>query len=166
MSEQRTDARRPRRTRSLVAIVGVSAAVALKTLVPQFEGTVYPTYRDMVGRLTYCTGATENAIWGKVYTPDECRAQLEHDLARHAEGVDACVPMKHLTVGQRIAFVDAAYNLGVETVCHSSMARQANAGQLQASCDALLAYNHAGGRVVAGLTRRRQEERRICMEVQ
>jgi lysozyme len=149
--------------RGLAAIVGAGAAASLLTIVPQFEGTKQKTYRDPIGVLTYCTGATENAIWGKTYTLEECRAQLDKDLAMHAEGVMACVH-RPMTEGQRIAFVDIAYNIGTAGFCKSSMARHANAGDVQGSCDALLMYSYAGGQQWPGLVKRREAERKICVE--
>lgn len=151
--------------RSLTSIIGAAAVAALYVIVPQFEGTIYPTYRDPVGVLTYCTGATENAIWGKVYTPAECKAQLDRDLAKHAEGISKCVNMDKLTNGQKVAFVDAAYNIGTSAFCGSSMARKANAGDMQGACDALLLWDKAGGKVWPGLTKRRKIEREYCMGV-
>lgn len=149
--------------KSLVAIVGATAASGLMLLVPAQEGTVNKTYRDIGGVLTYCTGATENAIWGKTYTKAECAAQLDKDLARHAEGVMGCVHAP-LTDGQKIAFVDAAYNIGIGAFCGSSMAKKANAGDMQGACDALLLWNKAGGKVINGLTARRQKERELCLK--
>jgi len=177
------------RRAGLAGIVGVAAAAALFELTPNFEGTELTTYRDLGGVLTYCTGATEDAQWGKTYTPEQCRAQLDHDLARHALGIARCVPLVSMTDGQRVAFVDAAYNIGVGNFCGSSMARRANAGDLAGACDALLAWNKvkiwrpvigpdgkpvkgADGKVVMrqvleevrGLTRRRAAERELCMK--
>jgi len=149
--------------KSLAAIVGSAAAAGLLVLTPAEEGTVYKTYKDLGGVLTYCTGATENAIWGKTYTPAECKVQLDRDLARHAEGVMECVPVP-LTDGQKIAFVDAAYNVGIKAFCDSSMAKKANAGDLVGSCDALMLWNKVGGKVVAGITKRRAQEREICLK--
>lgn len=131
----------PAQRRGLAAIVGAAAAAALYVFTPAQEGRELTTYRDIAGVLTYCDGATENAIWGKTYTPAECNAQLDRDLARHAEGINACMPMSRLTVGQRIAFVDTAYNVGVANFCGSSMARRANAGDLLGSCMALFEWN-------------------------
>lgn len=175
--------------RGLVALVGAVAASALLAFTPAWEGRELKTYRDLGGVLTYCDGATENAIWGKTYTPAECDAQLDRDLERHADGISRCVRMDRLTTGQKVAFVDAAYNIGVANFCGSSMARQANAGDMRGSCDALLAWNKitvmrpvigpdgkpikdASGRIVMrkvteevrGLTRRRQAEREICLK--
>jgi lysozyme len=148
--------------RSLAAIVGATAAAALYVLTPSMEGRVLKTYKDVGAVLTYCDGATENAIWGKTYTPAECNAQLDRDLARHAEGVMACTSA-HLTDGQKVAYVDFAYNVGVVAYCGSSVARKANAGDVRGSCDALMMWNRAGGKVWPGLTRRRAAEREICL---
>lgn len=153
-----------RRATGLAGIVGAAAAAALLTLTPAFEGTELTTYRDLGGVLTYCTGATEDAAWGRTYTPAQCRAQLERDLERHAAGIARCVPMPRLTTGQKVAFVDAAYNIGVAAFCGSSMARKANAGDMRGACDALLMWNKVKGREVAGLTRRRQAEHALCIE--
>jgi len=148
----------------LVGIVGALAAAALFATTPAWEGRELVTYRDIGGVLTYCDGATENAMWGKRYTAAECDAQLDRDLERHAAGIAMCVPMARLSDGQKVAFVDAAYNIGVSAFCGSSMARRANAGDMRGSCDALLMWNKVGGKEVRGLTRRRQAEREICLK--
>lgn len=152
------------RRAGLASIVGAAAAAVLLAFTPKFEGTKLTTYRDLGGVLTYCTGATENAMRGKTYTPAECQAQLERDLERHAAGVARCVPMNRLTAGQRVAFVDAAYNIGVSAFCGSSMARRTNAGDIAGACDALLMWNKVGGKEVRGLTLRRQKERELCLK--
>jgi len=179
----------PTQRRGLVALVGAVAATALLSFTPAFEGTELSTYRDMGGVLTYCTGATENAAWGKTYTPAQCRAQLDRDLERHAAGIATCIPLARLTDGQKVAFVDVAYNIGVSGFCGSSMARRTNAGDMVGACNALMAWNKitvwrpvigeggkpvkdARGKVVMrkvleevrGLTRRRQAERELCLK--
>ena len=154
----------PTQRRGLVALVGAVAATALLAFTPKFEGTELSTYRDMGGVLTYCTGATENAAWGKTYTPAQCRAQLDRDLERHAAGIAACIPLASLTDGQKVAFVDVAYNIGVAGFCGSSMARRTNAGDMAGACNALLLWNKVGGKEVRGLTRRRQAERELCLK--
>jgi lysozyme len=154
----------PTQRRGLVALVGAVAATALLSFTPAFEGTELSTYRDMGGVLTYCTGATENATWGKTYTPAQCRAQLDRDLERHAAGIAMCIPLARLTDGQKVAFVDVAYNIGVSGFCGSSMARRTNAGDMVGACNALLMWNKVGGKEVCGLTRRRQAERELCLK--
>jgi len=153
-----------RRAAGLAGIVGAAAAALLLAFTPAQEGRVLTTYRDLGGVLTYCDGATENAMWGATYTPAQCNAQLDRDLERHAAGIARCLPMELLTDGQRVAFVDAAYNIGIAAFCGSSMARRARAGDMAGACDALLMWNKVGGREVAGLTKRRQRERALCMQ--
>jgi len=155
--------KRPAR-RGLIAVVGAGAAAVLLAFTPVQEGRVLKTYRDIGGVLTYCDGATENARAGKIYTPAECDAQLDRDLERHAAGIARCVPMDRMTDGQKVAFVDVAFNIGVSAFCGSSMARKATAGDMVGACDALLLWNRAGGREVAGLTKRRQRERELCLK--
>lgn len=150
--------------RGLVTLVGAVAATALLSFTPAFEGTELSTYRDMGGVLTYCTGATEDAAWGKTYTPAQCRAQLDRDLERHAVGIATCIPLARLTDGQKVAFVDAAYNIGVGAFCGSSIARRTNAGDMVGACNALLMWNKVGGKEVRGLTRRRATERELCLK--
>lgn len=146
----------------LAAIVGVAAAAVLFVLVPKNEGTVLKTYPDLGGVLTYCTGATEDAQWGKTYTPDECKAQLDRDLSRHAEGIARCVPMDRLTDGQKVAFVDTAFNIGVGAFCGSSMARYAKAGDMRHACAALSNWVNVNGKPVKGLVTRRAVARQFC----
>jgi len=148
----------------LLAIVGALAAASLYVFTPAQEGRVFKTYRDIGGVLTYCDGATESAQAGKIYTPAECDAQLDRDLERHAAGIAKCIPLERLTAGQKVAFVDAAFNIGVPAFCGSSMARRINAGDVPGACDALLMWNRAGGKEVLGLTRRRQRERELCLK--
>jgi lysozyme len=150
--------------RGLAAVVGAVAAAALLAFTPAQEGRVLKTYRDIGGVLTYCDGATEHAQAGKTYTPAECDAQTDRDLERHAEGIAPCLPWQRLTDGQKVAFVDAAYNIGVTAFCSSSMARKTSAGDDRGGCDALLLWNKVGGKEVAGLTRRRQRERAMCLQ--
>lgn len=148
--------------RTLAAIIGAAAAAGVIGLVPAWEGTKLTTYRDIGGVLTYCTGATEDAAWGRTYTPAQCRAQLDRDLASHADGMMACIKVP-TTDGQRIAFTDITYNIGIAGFCGSSMARRTNAGDARGGCDALLMWNKVQGREIRGLTLRRQAERAICL---
>jgi lysozyme len=152
------------RVAGLAGVVGAVATAALLLFTPAQEGRVLKTYRDIGGVLTYCDGATEKAQDGKTYTPAECDVQLDRDLARHASGIAKCIPLDRLTAGQKVAFVDAAYNIGVSAFCGSTMARRVNAGDVVGACDALLLWNRAGGKEVLGLTRRRQRERELCLK--
>jgi hypothetical protein len=64
---------------------------------------------------------------------------------------------------EKIAYTSFAYNVGSGAFKKSTMLRRLNAGDHKGACDALLAYDHASGKQVRGLTRRRQAERQICL---
>jgi lysozyme len=57
------------------------------------------------------------------------------------------------------ALVSLCFNIGPAALARSSVIRHLNAGNRQAAADAFRAWNRAGGRVLEGLRRRREEER-------
>lgn len=149
----------------LVALLGVIAAGGLYMTIPEDEGTRYKAYKDVVGIWTICQGDTKNVAPGMVETKEGCQKRLESQLLAHAKPVMACTP-RLAEKGrdyQRWAAVSLAYNIGTGAYCRSSVDRAFDAGQWRAGCDAMLKWNKAGGRVVAGLAKRRERERQICL---
>jgi lysozyme len=145
------------------------AAAALLALAVSFiggkEGLELVAYRDIVGVPTVCFGETRGVHMGDRYTIEECRTMLGDGLEEFATGMEACLRAPDTLPGKSyVAFLSAAYNIGRKAFCGSSMARRWNAGNLAGACDALLLWNKAAGKVIAGLTRRRQEERALCLE--
>lgn len=144
---------------------GAAGAIALAAVIGyQFEGERHTVYRDIVGVATYCIGETRNPQWGHVYTHDECMKIYEGRLAEFDQGVRNCVDGE-MTTGQEAAFIDLAYNIGIAGFCKSSVVRHFNAGNKTEACNAILLYDHAGGKKVRGLTRRREAERRLCLGI-
>lgn len=148
-----------------VAVGGsVAGAVAIAAvLAGSFEGERHRVYRDIVGVPTYCIGETRNPNWNHVYTHEECVRIFEGRLTEFAEGVQKCVktPMSDTRLA---AFTSLSYNIGIAGFCRSSVVRLQNSGHYREACDAMRAWNHAGGKVVYGLTRRREAERKLCLE--
>ncbi len=154
----------------LAAIVGAVAATSLFATVPKHEGLEYKAYRDIADIWTICVGDTKNVSPGLIETPEGCRQRLEAQLVAHASGVMACTP--RLSEGghdyQRAAAVSLAYNIGVGAWCKSTADKRFDAGEWRSGCDAFLSWNKArvNGqlRPVSGLTKRRQDERNICLK--
>ena len=158
---------------------GGAIAASLVAFTSQQEGTVLEVYKDPIPNkvvLTVCTGETNYVTipgdirLGAKFTPEECAAALERSLWTHAQDVIRCTAPAQLTPGQKMAFLDFAYNAGGTNFCNSSMARNAKAGNVRASCDALLMWRNAGGKDCSvrsngcwGVWLRRQEERKICL---
>lgn len=169
----------------LVALVGAAAAALLAVTVAKDESgrTVKATvtadgalkvehvsgpqylkaYADIVGVWTICDGDTKGVRPGMVETEAGCAKRLEAQLVAHARPVLACVPGLKDRPNQLVASVSLAYNIGTSGFCRSTAAREFNAGRWRAGCDAFLRWNKAGGRVVRGLTLRRERERALCL---
>jgi len=149
----------------------VVAALAVG-LVGVFEGLRTHAYRDPIGIPTVCYGETRGVKMGDAYTKEQCDVMLGNALVDFELRMRKC-----LTAPDRIpdksyvAFLSLAYNIGVGGFCKSSIARYANryasTGNLRdltEACNRLRLYNKAGGRVLNGLVRRRNEERKLCLE--
>lgn len=142
-----------------------SLMAAALVLVGSYEGLRTTAYRDVVGIPTVCFGETRGVKMGDRYSVDECKAMLGTALVEFETGMRACLKEPDAIPDKPyIAMNSVTYNIGVKGFCGSTMARRLNAGDVRGACDALLAWNKAGGRVIAGLTRRRQEERALCLE--
>jgi lysozyme len=163
--------------RPTVKVGGAVATAAAATwlviatpFVAGFEGYARKPYVDTVGSgrpITWCYGETK-ADGGpvpplnKVFTKAECTASLQDKLTRvYYPYVQKCAPGQppHRTA----ALVSFVYNLGPGALCNGPVGRYLRAGNVTAGCNAMLAYDHAAGRRLAGLTRRRQEERALCL---
>lgn len=150
--------------------VAVSIAPSGEATIRNVSGPQYlKTYLDMVGVATACDGLTGEGIKiGKSFTEGQCATMLSARLADTASHVMACSPELALTIPRRdnvrFAAVSLAHNVGWPTYCRSTMRAQINFGRIGLACDALTLFNRAAGRVVSGLTARRQRERTICLK--
>lgn len=141
----------------------IGAALALATpLIMQWEGKRNDPYRDIVGVLTVCYGETQGPM--RRYSDAECSTMLHRRVeADYAKPILACVPSFATQPGPYAASISLAYNIGVRGFCRSTAARRFNAGDWRGGCEAMLAWNRAGGKVVRGLVRRREAERKVCI---
>ncbi|HEC5316036.1 TPA: lysozyme [Citrobacter freundii] len=68
-----------------------------------------------------------------------------------------------LTKGQFDALVSFAYNVGSRALSTSTLLKKLNAGDIKGAADEFLRWNKAGGKVLNGLTRRREAERALFL---
>lgn len=168
VSGSRTPGRKPSRILLIPA-----AAAACTGLVGGFEALRTTAYRDIVGVPTICWGETQGVRMGMTKTVAECNSMFARRLDEFASHVEACVPSAvTMPVERYAAHVSLAYNIGWGGYCASSVARRQNAGDVRGACDAFAGFNKVGkgkapNRVLvvsAGLTRRRAEERALCLK--
>lgn len=146
----------------LLAKIGAGTVAALVPLVMYFEGTVNKTYADPIGILTACTGHTGPELMpGQAFTASQCEEMLYKDLLKHADDID-CIKTP-LTTGQKVAFISFGFNVGKQKLCGSTLAKKANAGDVDGACNELRRWTLAGGKELPGLVKRREAERAICL---
>lgn len=124
------------------------------------EGISTDPYEDIVGVATVCYGETNVEM--RRYTLAECKVMLGKSLVKYGDGVLACLNVP-INQNQHGAFTSFAYNVGVGAFCGSSVARRLNAGDYAGACDAMMAWDMAGGKHVMGLRTRRAAERKLCL---
>lgn len=151
--------------KSKTRLVGVVLASAIG-VVAAHEGLRTKAYIPIPGDVpTICFGETRGVKLGDVKTVEECRAMLGPRLVEFEQGMRACLTNPDaIPDGAYVAFLSVSYNIGTKGFCGSSMARRANAGDLRGACDALLLWDKANGKRIPGLTRRRHEERTMCLK--
>lgn len=146
----------------LVSVVGAGVAATLLAFVPNWEGTVLKTYRDPVGIVTACEGHVDASLkMGQAFTPEQCSEMLASDLTIASHGVQDCLTAP-LSDNELAAYISAAFNIGVDAFCGSSMARKVNAGDHAGACASLSLWTYSQGHQLPGLVRRRAAERHLC----
>lgn len=148
------------------AVVGGAVGIAMMIATPfiaQWEGKRNVAYKDVVGIPTICYGSTKGVKMGDKKTDAECTALLTEKIRSHMEPVLKCSPVLKDYPDQLAAATSLAFNIGGTNYCKSTVMRRFNARQWKAACDAFLMWNRAGGKVVQGLTNRREAERKRCL---
>jgi lysozyme len=138
------------------------------SILKQFEGLRLNAYKDSVGVWTIGYGHTSMAgepfvMAGLKITNQEAENILRRDVVKYERAVESKltrVPNQN----QFDAMVSLCYNVGGGNFAKSSVLRFFNAGQDAKAANAFLAWNKAGGRVFAGLTRRRGAEMELYMK--
>lgn len=133
-------------------------------LIESFEGFVPHPYRDAVGVWTIGFGSTKGVGPG---SPHVTRQQAHDRLMREVDAsYGAAINALDLPLNQNQfdALVSFVYNVGTGGVAASTgVGRALRARDWRAAADRLLQWDKAGGRRLAGLTRRRQAERALFL---
>lgn len=144
---------------------GTLGAAAL--FIGPFEGFYPKAYLDPVGVPTVCYGETEGVKLGDHYTAKQCADMLANKLPRYWSEIADCMGpdvVARQTEERKVAFLSFSYNVGTGAFCRSTLLRKLKAGDIRGACDQLLLWDKAAGIRFAGLTRRRQAERKLCLE--
>lgn len=128
-------------------------------LLKSFEQCRLTAYLDAVGIPTIGWGHTgDDVTLNATITQQAADLLLQHDLNMFERGVEKSLTAK-VNENQFSALVCFAYNVGLSALRSSTLLKLVNTGDFDAASQQFLRWNKAGGRVLNGLTRRREAER-------
>jgi len=140
----------------------VSAIQIAAELIKDFEGCRLKAYPDPGSGgdpWTIGWGATGPGIRrGVVWTQAQADGRLATDLVGYEAGVVKALAGSPATDNQRGALISMAYNIGTGALASSTLIKKHRAGDYAGAAAEFARWNKAGGKVLAGLTRRRAAE--------
>ncbi|WP_228015419.1 lysozyme [Leptolyngbya ectocarpi] len=131
-------------------------------LIKSFEGLRLKAYQDAVGVWTIGYGTTRGVKPGQEISQAQAEALLKTDLARFERDVSQAVRVP-INDNQFAAIVSFTYNVGSGAMRSSTLLRKLNRRDIYGAANEFPRWNRAGGRILAGLTRRRNAERALFL---
>ena len=128
-----------------------------------FEGCRLEAYQDSVGVWTIGYGHTKGVTPSMTITQEEAEQMLLTELEEYEGYIENMVAVP-LTQNQFDALVVWVYNLGPTNFKNSTLLKELNSGNYYAASNELLTWNKAGGKVLAGLVKRREAEAQLFNE--
>lgn len=127
-------------------------------LIKESESCRLEAYQDAVGIWTIGYGHTgPEVVEGLHVTQDAAEALLLSDLDTVTKCIENSVSVQ-LTQGQYDALCSFIFNLGCLALRNSTLLRKLNSGDDVGAAEEFKRWDHAGGKVLAGLTKRRLAE--------
>jgi lysozyme len=139
---------------------GAAFIAACANFISPWEGLRTHAYRDLGGVWTVCYGETAGVDSSTHLTAAECGVLLQNSLPKYVAAVDSAGA---LSDGERVAYTDFAYNVGIGAWRRSSMWRYIKLGQREKACNALMAWDKVRGRVIPWQRKRRTKEKESCL---
>lgn len=128
-------------------------------LMHHYENCKLEAYLCPAGVWTIGWGSTGSHVYkGLTITQEEADQLFIEDCKRFVESVNSSVKVP-LTQYEFDALVTFAYNVGCGNFESSTLLKKLNIGNYQGASDEFLRWNKSKGRVLKGLTYRRQSER-------
>lgn len=131
-----------------------------RDLIKKHEGLRTKAYRCAAGVLTIGYGHTKGVKEGMQITKAQAEAFLTQDLAVAEQAVNLYVKRYDLNQNEYDALVSFTFNLGA-----GNLNKLLNKGlrTKKQIADKMLSYNKAGGKVLSGLVKRRNDERALFL---
>ena len=132
-------------------------------LIRKYEGLQLAAYVCPGKKLTIGYGHTGPDVKsGQKINVEEANALLQKDVQRFEHAVNELVTAP-MTQGMFDALISFSFNLGAGSLKGSTLLKKLNADDREAAAEEFLKWNKANGKVLAGLTKRRESERKLFL---
>jgi len=141
--------------RSSIGIITVSLVGVLA--ISQYEGFREEAYLD----IGY--GTTQDVKLGNTITKEEAQEVMQRELSVvYGKALTSCVKVP-LYQYEYDAYISLAYNIGTSNFCKSTLVKKLNTRDYPAACKEILRWDFAKGKKIKGLTKRREQEFKMCI---
>ena len=129
-------------------------------LIKHFEGCELEAYQCAAGVWTIGYGHIKGVSEGMTITQEQAEQMLLDELVEYENYINELVSVD-LSQNQFDALVSWVYNLGPSNLRSSTLLKVLNSGDYNGVPAQIMRWNKAGGKVLEGLTRRREAEARL-----
>jgi GH24 family phage-related lysozyme (muramidase) len=132
-------------------------------LIKSYEGLMLHAYKPLPTERYYTIGYGHygaDVSKTDTITASEAEELLKKDVAKYADGVTKLVKVA-INQNQFDALCSFSYNLGIGALATSSLLKFLNAGNFIQASKEFDAWVHAGGHLLQGLVKRRNEEQAL-----
>jgi lysozyme len=153
-------------TRVKLAALSLSASALVGLAV--HEGYRGEAYTPVPGdRPTIGFGDAQGVQMGQRTDPVRALIRLNQQADTFQREMRACIGDVPLHQHEWDAYVSLAFNIGSGAFCRSTLVRllKQDPPDYQGACDQILRWDKFQGKPLAGLTKRRQDEHRMCVGV-
>ncbi|MGL4230893.1 MAG: lysozyme [Casimicrobium sp.] len=132
-------------------------------LIKEFEGLRLEAYLCPASVWTIGYGTTRGVKEGMKITREEAERFLRADVEKYEQAVNELMQQGFTSQTQFDAFVSLAYNIGRQAFATSTALKRHRNGDFAGAADAITWFNRGGGRVLPGLVRRREAEKKLYL---
>ncbi|MBR3654855.1 MAG: lysozyme [Elusimicrobia bacterium] len=134
-------------------------------LIKRFEGCRLTAYKCPANVWTIGYGHTGSDVkQGLTITQEQAEKLLKSDLVVHCNNVSKLVKVP-LNQNQFDALVSFEYNLGYGNLSRSTLLALINQKKFKEASEEFKKWKYAGGKVLAGLVKRREAEKELFIKV-
>lgn len=142
----------------------MSGLEILMKLIKESEGCILKSYKCPAGIWTIGYGQTKGIKEGMVWTQN----QADEDLLETAwevlnQALTASPVLKRSTSQRQAAIADFIYNLGIGNYNSSTLKKYVNKENWASAYTEIKKWNKAGGKILKGLTIRREKEASLLL---